>query len=177
MAGRIQARGYHPKIFLMKMYQEMHENMRDVQERTMSKKKLRHAYWRGRVCLAMEALQGADPTGWNAWFDKNENVPDDASDREIAQLAKARVIVLTGSFPKADCRLYKDIFIWTDEAGTFIFSKEIGKPKLYMLEFTNRDEAMRFVDGLPDKALGYGWALDILPAGAENVFAQTVKGN
>lgn len=134
-------------------------------EQAMNKKKMRAMYWYQRLSNAMGMLYHADPNGWEAWYDDDANVSPDASQKEMALVIEARVKDLRGSYIKFECRTRRGIFIWRDEIGWYIYSKEVGEPKLYILDFNSFDEAETFVKGLPIKNCGYGVVLDLLPVG------------
>lgn len=136
-------------------------------ERLMNHKKMRASYWMQRLANAMSVLRWTDPQGWSRWFDDDSNVPADANDRQMAQMVEARARALTGSFPFIKARCRRDIFIWQDERGFYVYSKEAGKAALYViLEVETFEEAEGFVMGLPFANLGYGVVLDLLPASA-----------
>jgi hypothetical protein len=140
------------------------EYIREENYKLMIKKQLRAQYWLQRLVLTMDALRTAD-ANWLAFYDNDENVPDDASNRTIVGLIQAHVIAMTGAFPKSIARMHREIFIWEDAFGIFLFTKEVGKKPLYTLDFNTMNEAKAFIDGLPIHNLGYGVVLDILPAG------------
>lgn len=135
-------------------------------ERMTTKKKLRSMYWSQRLSNAMGALRHADPTGWEAWYDDDSNVPAEANDKDYALLVEARVKQLTGRYDQPKACLRREIFIWQDEVGPYVYSKEVGNRALYALSFETLDEAVAFVEGLPFANRGYGVVLDILPASA-----------
>jgi len=134
-------------------------------EKSMTNKKMRGMYWAQRLSNAMGALYQADPTGWEAWYDDDRNVPAEANDREYVHLVEARVRELTGSLPTFTCRTRNGIFIWQDKLGFYVYSKEVGQRKLYTLDFESFEAASAFVNGLPIENRGYGVVLDLLPAG------------
>lgn len=134
-------------------------------EKNMTKKKMRGMYWTQRLSNAMGALYQADPAGWEAWYDDDQNIPAEATDREFAQLVEARVRELTNTYPKFTCRTVNGIFIWQDQHGVYVYSKEVGDRKLYVLDFENFETASAFLNGLPISNRGYGVVLDLLPAG------------
>jgi hypothetical protein len=137
-------------------------------EAMLNKKKLRLAYWTQRCTNAMDWMRTVDAEGWERWYDDDNHVPADASPRMIAQLVEKRVRELTGSFPIIKASVWRDIFIWQDLLGIFVYSKEVGKDTLYVLEFDSKEMAQAFINGLPISNLGYGYILDILPASALN---------
>lgn len=159
-------RGYHPRIFAMHATMQRREQIREEEQRMMNKKKLRAAYWMQRLSNAMQVLKTADPQGWERWFDNDSNVPAEATDRQIVELVEARVRELTGSYPIIKAQICRDIFIWQDELGVFVFTKEVGKKTLYVFEFVSIETAQDFIKGLPYKNCGYGNVLDLLPAPA-----------
>lgn len=134
-------------------------------ERMTTKKKMRFAYWTQRMCNAVEALRIADPTGWEAWYDNDRNVPE-GTDREVALIVELRVKQLTGSYTQPKACVRGGIFIWTDQIGPYVYCKEIAKPTLYIQPFERFEEAVAFAEGLPSANRGYGVVLDILPASA-----------
>lgn len=152
-------------VYAMHLSMTQAEYLRERQWKLMVKKQLRSAYWTQRLVLALDTLRATDPEGWESWYDDSNNIADDASHREIAELCELRALELSGPLPKYTARIHREIFVWTDALGVFIFSKEIDKKPLYILNFKNRDEAKSFIDGLPVRNLGYGVVLDILPAG------------
>lgn len=135
-------------------------------ERMTTKKKLRSMYWTQRLSNAMSALQQADLTGWEAWYDDDHNVPAELNDRDYALIVEARVKELTGSYTQPKACVRRDIFIWTDQFGPYVYSKEVGKRTLYVMSFESFAEAEAFVEALPFANRGYGVVLDILPASA-----------
>lgn len=134
-------------------------------ERMTMKKKMRGMYWAQRLSNAMGALYQADPTGWEAWYDNDQNIPAEATDREFALRIEARVRELTGSYPEFTCRTRNGIFIWKDKLGFYVYSKEVGQRKLYTIDFNSFEDSTTFVNGLPFANRGYGVVLDLLPAG------------
>ncbi len=136
---------------------------REQLERMMSKKKMRAMYWRQRFANSIDALKQADPQGWERWYDDDKNVPADALDREFASLVEARVIELTGAFPLFRARARRGIFIWEDMFGFFVYSKEVGKEPLYVIEFESFEQSESFIQGLPYHNCGYGVVLDLFP--------------
>lgn len=152
--------GYHPQIFTMHLVMAQREILADDVERAMNKKKMRSMYWNQRLANAM-------PSGWEAWFDNDANIPADADDKQMAYLVEERVRFLIGSsYPTITARIHRGIFVWTDELGVYVYSKEVGKRALYALEFSSKGEAKAFLNGLPFDNRGYGVVLDILPAAA-----------
>ena len=135
-------------------------------ERMTTKKKMRAMYWTQRLCNAISTLQQADPTGWEAWYDNDQNVPAEGYDRDYAYLVEARVKELTGRYDQPKACVRRDIFIWTDQLGPYVYSKEVGKRTLYAMPFESFEEAEAFVNALPFSNRGYGVVLDILPASA-----------
>lgn len=132
-------------------------------ERMMFKKKLRAAYWYQRLANAIETLKAADPN-WAVWFDNDSNVPADATNREMAGLIESHVRELTGGYPTFKVAIERDIFIWSDSLGVFVYSKEVGKKPLYPIEFSTIEEARTFIKGLPLTNCGYGNINDLLPS-------------
>jgi len=135
-------------------------------ERMTTKKKMRAMYWMQRLSNAVSALQQADPIGWEAWYDDDQNVPAEANDKDYALLVEARVRYLTGRYDQPKACVRRDIFIWTDQIGPYVYSKEVGKRTLYAMPFDTFEEAESFVQALPFANRGYGVVLDILPASA-----------
>lgn len=137
-------------------------------ERAMNKKKMRAMYWAQRLSNALYFLNVYDPNGWEKWFDDDANVPADATDQQMALLVESRVRALIHApYPKMNVCARRGIFIWTDAWGiVFVYSKEVGKKRLYAMEFASFAEAATFVHGLPYSNCGYGVVLDILPADA-----------
>lgn len=135
-------------------------------ERMTTKKKMRAMYWTQRLSNAMSALQQADPVGWEAWYDNDQNVPAEANDRDYALIVETRVKELTGRYDQPKACVRRDIFIWTDKIGPYVYSKEVGKRTLYAMSFDTFVEAESFVEALPFSNRGYGVVLDILPASA-----------
>lgn len=135
-------------------------------QRMTTKKKMRAMYWMQRLSNAISALQQADPAGWEAWYDNDQNVPAESNDRDYALIVEARVKELTGRYDQPKARVRRDIFIWTDQFGTYVYSKEVGKRTLYVTPFDSFEEAVAFVQGIPFESCGYGVVLDILPASA-----------
>lgn len=135
-------------------------------ERMTTKKKMRSMYWTQRLSNAIFALQNADPNGWERWYDNDQNVPAEASDKDYALIVEARVKELTGTCTQPKACVRNDIFIWTDGVGPYVYSKEVGKRTLYVMPFETFDEAEAFVAALPFANRGYGVVLDILPAPA-----------
>ena len=134
-----------------------------ITERMMFKKKLRAAYWTQRLGVAMEMLKAADPN-WEVWFDNDRNVPAEATDREMAQLVEVHVREIKGEYPKFKISIERDIFIWQDSLGAFVYSKEVGKRPIYPIEFETIEAARTFIRGLQFANCGYGFVLDLLPS-------------
>ena len=132
--------------------------------RMTTNKKLRAMYWMQRLSNALFALQQADPTGWEVWYDNDQNVPAEATDKEYAYLVEAQVKTLTGVYTQPKACLKRDIFIWSDAVGPYVYCKEVGKRTLYVMPFESIADAEKFVTSLPTSNCGYGVVLDILPA-------------
>lgn len=158
--------GYDPRIFKMRTVMVQREWNREQEQRMINKKRVRAAYWAQRLSNAMCELKHADAQGWERWYDDDNNVPAEATNRDIARLVEARVIELIGTFPHYKARICRDIFIWQDRIGFFVYSKEVGKDALYVIEFETFDAAAAFIKGLPYGNCGYGVVLDLLPAKA-----------
>jgi hypothetical protein len=156
--------GYHPQIHKMQWVMYQRELVRDQEVKMLNKKKMRVAYWHQRCSNAMDSLRTADPKNWERWFDNDTNIPPEASPRLIAQLCEARTMELTGTKQNMRAKAVRDIFIWEDRLGFFVYSKEVGKDPLYVIEFETFEAAKAFIDGLPHNNLGYGFVLDIIPA-------------
>ncbi len=135
-------------------------------QRMTTKKKMRSSYWTQRMCNAVDALRSIDPTGWEAWYDNDYNVPAQCTDREIAQIVELRVKQLNATYTQPKARVRSGIFIWTDEIGPYVYCKEVGKTTLYIQPFETFNEAVAFVEGIPFESRGYGVVLDILPVSA-----------
>lgn len=133
----------------------------------LNKKKMRGAYWTQRCANAMSALRSADPQNWERWFDDDANVPAEAPRSLIARLCEARTMELTGAKQNMRAKAVRDIFVWQDDFGFFVYSKEVGKDTLYVIDFETFEAASSFIHGLPHNNLGYGFVLDILPAPIE----------
>lgn len=133
-------------------------------ERMKTNKKLRAMYWKQRLSNAMGALYHADPTGWEAWYDNDANVPAEALDRDYAYIVEARVREIAPVYKAPKAIMRNEIFIWTDNVGPYVYSKEVGKDALYVIPLETIEEAEVFVNALPFKNRGYGVVLDILPA-------------
>ncbi len=132
----------------------------------INKKKMRFAYWWQRASNAMGELRYADAQGCEKWFANDGNVPADANYRGIALAVEAHVKEFQGSHPVYKARARRDIFIWEDMLGFFVYSKEVGKDALYVIEFDDFASAETFINGLPIQNCGYGFVLDLLPAKA-----------
>ena len=156
--------GYHPQIHKMQWVMYQRELVRDQEVKMLNKKKMRGAYWTQRCTNAMDWLRTADPQNWERWFDDDANIPADASVRVIAQLCEARTMELTGAKQNMRANAVRGIFIWQDMLGFFVYSKEVGKEPLYLIEFETFEAARAFINGLPHNNLGYGFVLDIIPA-------------
>ena len=156
--------GYHPQIFKMQWVMAQRELVRDQEVKMLNKKKMRGAYWTQRCTNAMDSLRTADPKNWERWFDNDTNIPADASARVIARLCEAHTMELTGATQNMRATAVRDIFIWQDALGFFVYSKEVGKTPLYVIEFETFEAARAFIHGLPHNNLGYGFVLDIIPA-------------
>lgn len=137
---------------------------REQMERIMLKKKLRAAYWKQRLVNALDALRTVDAQGWEQWFDNDSNMPSEGTDQEYTELIEARVRELTGSFPVIKSTICRDIFIWKDDLGVFVYSKEVGKKPVYVIPFESIEMAKDFINGLPFTNCGYGFILDLLPS-------------
>jgi len=160
--------GYHPQIHKMQWVMYQRELVREQEVKMLNKKKMRGAYWTQRCANAMDWLRTVDAQNWEAWFDNDANIPADSSVRLIAQLCEARTVELTGAKQNMRAKAVRDIFIWKDRLGFFVYSKEVGKEKLYVIEFESFEAARNFINGLPHDNLGYGFVLDMIPAPIEN---------
>jgi len=130
-------------------------------ERMMNKKKLRFAYWLQRFTNAMSVLRTLP--NWEKWFDDDDNVMEEATDREYAVLIEAHVRDVLGDYPKFKTSIHRGIFIWQDNLGYFVYGKETGvKHSLYPFEFATLQEAQAFIDGLPFINCGYGFVMDLI---------------
>jgi len=159
--------GYHPRIHHMQWVMGQREWNTFQMEKAMNKKKMRAMYWTQRLANALFQIRCFDPIGWEAWFDDDNNVPADSTNKDMALLIEDRVRVLIGRYPKHIARACRNIFIWTDEFGVvYVYSKEEGKDPLYAHEFKSIDEAETFLRGLPFRNIEYGVVLDILPVQA-----------
>lgn len=150
-------------------------NLKLIYERTaheeyliMSKQKMASAYWKQRWNNALDCLRTEDPNGWQAWYDDDNNVPAESNNRKFAELVEARVKVMTGARPVYSARARRGIFIWRDQIGFFVYSKEVGKEPLYVIEFETFEAAEKFLKDLPINNRGYGFVLDVIPASAMN---------
>ena len=112
----------------------------------------------------MLALQQADPNGWQAWYDDDRNIPAEGLDRDYAWLVEARIKELSGSYTQPKACVRREIFIWRDAFGPYVYCKEVGKRTLYVMSFDSFAEAEAFVEALPFVHRGYGVVLDLLPA-------------
>lgn len=167
----ITSGGYDPRIWKMQWVMQerevLREHSREQEQKAMNKKKLRRAYWVQRCANAMNLLKGTDPQGWERWFDDDANVPSFATHKDWSVLVEARIVELTQrALPKIKASLCRDIFVWHDHLGFFVYSKEEGKDTLYLIEFDSFEMAESFLRGLPIQNLGYGVVIDILPASA-----------
>jgi hypothetical protein len=161
--------GYHPRIHKMNFVMGQREQLRAQEDLLMSKSKTSLNYWKQRFHNAVDYLKAADPNGWEAWFDDDRNVPAQAKSEDLARIVESRVIELQGhtNFPTSS--LYRNIFIWRDANGFFVYSKEVGNEQLYVNEFNSQTEAESFIVSLNvNKNIGYGVVLDIIPAPALN---------
>ncbi len=142
------------------------------QEQTMvDKKRMKAAYWSQRLSNAMGELKRADPQGWECWFDEMWercfSGKAEANNRDLTSEVEARVTELLGEFPRYQELLCRDIYIWQDPFGFFVYSKERGKEALYVIvECERLEEAEAFIQGLPYANCGKGFVLDLLPAQA-----------
>ncbi len=171
--GRRTGTSYHPKIFAMHLAQAQNEAKRERQWQIMKRKYMRAAYWLERLAIAMDNLRKIDQ-GWEAWFDDDTNVPILSTRRDHTLIIEARIKELSGSdIPLATCHAHRNVFIWTDDKGAFVFSKAsettIGKlpEKLHWLLFDNAEDARKFIDGLDIKHIDYGYVLDIMTMPAD----------
>ena len=168
----ITSGSYDPRIHRMQYVMAQRETNREREFYLMSKKKTRASYWAQRLTNALSVLRAADPTGWERWYDNDDNIPAEGTNREYCRLVEARVIALTGTYPVIKARARRGIFVWQDELGYFVYSKEVGKDPLYVIEFESMEAAEAFLAGLPLHNCGYGVVLDLLPApmsvGVEN---------
>lgn len=158
--------GYHPRIHKMQWVMEQRAFLREQEDLLMSKTKTSINYWKQRACIALDLLQSIDLNGWEAWYDNDQNVPEIIKSEELAKLVEARIIELQGPTTFPTSTLHRNIFIWHDSKGYFVYSKEIGKETLYANEFSTEADAKKFIMSLPAKNMGYGVILDIIPAPA-----------
>jgi hypothetical protein len=156
--------GYHPQIHKMQWVMFQRELVRDQEVKMLNKKKMRGAYWTQRCANAMDWLRTIDAQNWENWFYNDQNVPADASWRAMAQLCEARTLELTGATQNMRAKAVRGIFIWQDALVFFVYSKEVSKTPLYVIEFETFEAAQAFINGLPHNNLGYGFVLDIIPA-------------
>lgn len=162
----ITSGGYHPQIHKMHWVMAQREWNREQEQKVINEKRMKAAYWMQRLNIAVNALKNADPNGWESWYDDDANLPADAKNQDLTTLVEARVIALTGAFPFYREIVCRDIYIWNDRLGFFVFSKEEGEDALYLFSFDTFEQAESFIKGLPYKNCGYGVVLDLLPANA-----------
>lgn len=162
----ITSGGYHPRIWQMQRAMFEREIRAFEEYQAMKKKKLAAMYWSQRMVNALDVLKSVDAAGWERWYDDDKNIPLVAKHKDFAFLLEARVRSLTGSYPRIKCSVWRDVFVWQDALGAFVYSKEIGKAQLYAIEFRDLKVTKEFIDGLAFENCGYGVVLDILPASA-----------
>lgn len=173
----ITSGGYHPQIHKMHWVMAQREWNREQEQHVINEKRMKAAYWSQRLSNAMGELKQADPQGWERWFDEMWERcfagQTEAHNRDITSEVEARVTDLLGDFPSYQEHLCRDIYIWQDQLGFFIYSKESGKDALYVLcECDSLEEAESFIKGLPHQNCGKGIVIDLLPA---NALAMTSK--
>lgn len=154
---------YHPRIWKMQWVQQQREWTREQEQKVINKRKLRFAYWMQRNANAMNWLRTVDQLGWERWFDDDANVPNHGTHQQWAHVVEARISDLIGFLPPMRARMRREIFIWEDQLGFFVYSKEVIKDTLYLIEFESFESAESFIKSLPIQNLGYGVVLDILP--------------
>ena len=173
----ITSGGYHPQIHKMHWVMAQREWNREQEQTMVDEKRMKAAYWSQRLSNAMGELKRADPQGWERWFDEMwercfSGKPL-ANNRDITSEVEARVTELLGEFPRYQERLCRDIYIWQDQFGFFVYSKESMKDALYVIvECKSLEEAESFIKGLPYANCGKGFVLDLLPANALAMIAK-----
>lgn len=143
--GRRDGVAYDPRIFKMYMSMELRERLREDEEKRRYKRQLAGAYWLQRATVAFWALRDGVPGG-EAWFDDDANVPAYGPARERALVVEARVRE-EAELPLYKASLYRDVFIWTDAQGAFLFQRT-DKDHWTPISFADADAARKFVDGL-----------------------------
>jgi len=136
---------YDPRTFKMHMVMDLRERLQEEDERRRYKRQLAGAYWLQRATVAYWALRDHVADG-EAWYDDDRNVPAYGTARERALLVEARVRECA-DLPAYRARLYKDVFIWTDDLGAFMFQRT-DKEHWSAISFPNASAARGFVDGL-----------------------------
>lgn len=137
---------YEPRTYGMRAARELRAELLEKQMeesiKQNEKKALRRSYWWQRLAFAMANLKALDPTGWEAWFD-SDAVPEVGTEKSRALLVEARCRHLAGNRPtvRATARLYRDVFIWRDHYGYFIFDES---KRIY--EFKSEGEAKGHID-------------------------------
>ena len=134
------------------------EHIDDARRKEDARSETRRNYWKQRLAIALDMLRAVDPN-WEAWWD-GDAVPQEASNRIFAGLVEARICQVTGrGWQIARCRLYRNVFIWTDDTGAYIID-EAGR----WYEFSGEQEARAFVDAQIAQALtwtGSEWGAPI----------------
>ena len=138
---------YHPSIFAMHRTLELRAQLHEEEEKRRYKRLLAGAYWLQRATIAYWMIRDL-VVGGEAWYDDDNNVPSYGPAKERAKIVEAQVKSQIEKLPKYKASLYKDVFIWTDEGGAFIFQRE-NKERWYPIAFANAQAAREFIDRLP----------------------------
>lgn len=173
----ITSGGYHPQIHKMHWVMAQREWNREQEQKMVDDKRIQAAYWSQRLSNAMGELKKADPQGWSLWFDEMWERcftgKTEANNSDITSQVEARVTELVGQYPSYQEHLCRGIYIWQDQLGFFIYSRESGKDALYVIvECESLEEAESFIKGLPYQNRGKGVVLDLIPANALTMIAK-----
>ena len=156
------ASGYDNRIFQMHLTQDLNERLQEMRDHMENNSRFSQNYWKQRARIAVDLLLKADPADGEAWYDDAHNVPTDSTPRQIYYLCYAQIVKLTGSFPSLKSTIHRGVLVWDDHKTAWVFSKEVGKNDLHWNEFSSRERAQDWLDGLEWAHLGYGVVLDVV---------------
>lgn len=104
-----------PSIRNMRATEELRRELEEKRQEAEFKRALKGLYWRGRYDLAMDALEKADPEGWEAWYDDDNNVPLFAGGhRQLCLLLEKRIKELNPAWkaPRGRFKGFSYDLIW-----------------------------------------------------------------
>lgn len=136
-------RGYHPRIFNMRFYQQVREEIQTNAIRAARRAALRLAYDRGREHLAIIALRSLD-RAWESWYDDDNNLPPEQTMRDRTRLIEARCRFLSRRFRPPTAKEHNGLLIWLDFENDYVV---LDKQNLARV-FNSREEAQNFINNI-----------------------------